>query len=322
MAVRIGFVGAGGIANHHMRTLAEIDAAEMVAFCDVAEEKAREAATTYGGKAYGHHEDMYDGADLDAVFICLPPFAHQEQELAAIERGLPIFVEKPVATSLHKARRIAAAIADKKLVSAVGYHWRYMDTTDRAVECLGDEPVGYALGAWMGGMPGVSWWRVLAQSGGQMVEQTTHIFDLARYLLGEVTDVHAMARSGLMQEVENYDVHDASITNLRFQSGAVASITSACMLSAGGHIGLDLYQRSQVVRLDLGSLTVDRPDGREVVELGNDPTRAEDCAFLEAVQCGDAEGVRCDYGEAVRTLELTLAATRSAWGGRVLSLQD
>ena len=322
MAVKIGFVGSGGIASHHMRTLAGIEAAEMVAFCDVIEEKARDAATTYGGKAYGRCEDMYDREDLDAVFICLPPFAHGQQELAAIERGLPIFVEKPVATSLHKARRIAAAIAEKKLVSAVGYHWRYMDTTERAIEHLGDEPVGFATGAWMGGMPGVSWWRVRAESGGQMVEQTTHIFDLARYLLGEVTDVHAMARSGLMQEVENYDVDDASVTNLRFRSGAVASITSACMLAAGGHIGLDLYQCNQVLRLDHGSLTIDRAGGREVVELGNDPTRAEDCAFLEAVQSGDGEGIRCDYAEAVRTLELTLAATRSACGGRVLSLQD
>ncbi len=322
MTVKIGFVGGGGIANHHMRALAEIDAAEMVAFCDVVEEKARTAAEIYNGKAYGNYEDMYDGENLDAVFICLPPFAHGQQELAAIDRGLPIFVEKPVATSLQTARRIAAAIADKNLVSAVGYHWRYMDITERAVECLGDEPVGFAVGAWMGGMPGVSWWRVLAESGGQIVEQTTHIFDLARYLLGEVTDVHAMARSGLMQEVENYDVHDASITNLRFQSGAVASITSACILAAGGHIGLDLYQRSQVLRLDHGSLTIDRPGGREVVELGNDPTRAEDCAFLEAVQSGDGGGIRCDYAGAVKTLELTLAATRSAYGGRVLALQD
>ena len=51
MTVKIGFVGAGGIANHHMRTLAAIDAADLAAFCDVVEEKAREAAAIYGGKA-------------------------------------------------------------------------------------------------------------------------------------------------------------------------------------------------------------------------------------------------------------------------------
>ena len=135
---------------------------------------------------------------------------------------------------------------------------------------------------------------------------------MARYLLGEVESVHAMARTGLMADVPNYDVHDASITNLRFQSGAVASITSACMLAVGGHVGLDLYQKHQVLRLASDALIIDRPSGRAVVELGNNPTQAEDRAFLQAVQTGDAAGIRCDYAEAVKTLAVTLAATQSA----------
>ena len=232
----------------------------------------------------------------------------------------PFSWKNPFRTSLEQARAVEAALRSQNLISAVGYHWRYMDTTAKAIEHLGDEPVGFALGAWTGGMPGVSWWRVLAESGGQIVEQTTHIFDLARYLLGEVESVHAMARTGLMDDVPNYDVHDATVTNLRFHSGAVASITSACMLSTGGHVGLDLYQKNQVLRLASGALTIDRPSGREVVEQGNNPTQAEDRAFLQAVQTGDPTGIRCDYAEAVKTLAVTLAATQSAVEGRVVSL--
>ena len=320
MTVKIGFVGTGGIANHHMRTLSEIPTAAMVAFCDVVEEKAVTAATTYGGKAYTCYEEMYDSEALDAVYICLPPFAHDRQELAAIERDLPIFVEKPVATTMAKAREIESALAAKNLISGVGYHWRYMDTTEKAIALIGDQPVGFALGAWMGGMPGVSWWRVMAESGGQMVEQTTHIFDLARYLLGDVAEVHAMGRTGLMEDVENYAVHDASVTNLRFKSGAVASITSACMLSAGHHVGLELFLKDQALRIVGQHLTIETPDGTEVVELGNNPTRAEDQTFLQAVQSGDASAIRCDYAEAVKSLELTIAATQSAQEGRLIAL--
>ena len=320
MTVKIGFVGTGGIANHHMRTLSEIPTAAMVAFCDVVEEKAVTAATTYGGKAYTCYEEMYDSEALDAVYICLPPFAHDRQELAAIERDLPIFVEKPVATTMAKAREIESALAAKNLISGVGYHWRYMDTTEKAIALIGDQPVGFALGAWMGGMPGVSWWRVMAESGGQIVEQTTHIFDLARYLLGDVAEVHAMGRTGLMEDVENYDVHDASVTNLRFKSGAVASITSACMLSAGHHVGLELFLKDQALRIVGQHLTIATPDGTEVVELGNNPTRAEDQTFLQAVQSGDASAIRCDYAEAVKSLELTIAATQSAQEGRLIAL--
>ncbi len=320
MTVKIGFVGTGGIANHHMRTLSEIPTAAMVAFCDVVEEKAVTAATTYGGKAYTCYEEMYDSEALDAVYICLPPFAHDRQELAAIERDLPIFVEKPVATTIAKAREIESALAAKNLISGVGYHWRYMDTTEKAIALIGDQPVGFALGAWMGGMPGVSWWRMMAESGGQMVEQTTHIFDLARYLLGDVAEVHAMGRTGLMEDVENYDVHDASVTNLRFKSGAVASITSACMLSAGHHVGLELFLKDQALRIVGQHLTIATPDGTEVVELGNNPTHAEDQTFLQAVQSGDASAIRCDYAEAVKSLELTIAATQSAQEGRLIAL--
>ena len=323
MAVRIGFVGTGGIANHHMRSIAQIDNATMVAFCDVVPEKATAAAAEHGGEAYQNSEEMYDKAQLDAVYICVPPFAHGPQELAAIERGLPIFVEKPVATTASKAEEILTAIQAKNLLSAVGYHWRYMDTTDRARELLGDQPIGFALGAWAGGMPGVSWWRVMQESGGQIVEQTTHIFDLVRYLLGEVTAVHGFARTGLMQDVENYSVHDARVTKLTLASGAIASITSACMLSAGqqvGLVGLDLYLKNQVLRLNGSNLIIEREDGQETIELGNNATLAEDSAFINAVATGDGSAIRCDYAEAVQSLKVTLAATQSCEEGKVIEL--
>jgi len=320
MSIKIGFVGTGGIANHHMRTIAQIDEGEMVAFCDVVAEKALAASSTYGGKAYTNHLDMYDSEDLDAVYVCLPPFAHEQQEIEAVQRGLSIFVEKPVATTAEKADEVLAAVREADVLSAVGYHWRYMDTVASARERIGDQPIGFALGSWMGGMPGVYWWRVFAESGGQMVEQTTHIFDLARYLMGEVKSVHAFTRTGLMQEVERYDVHDASVTNLVFASGTIASITSACMLSAGGGVGLDFYLQDQVLRLDGRSLTVEKPGGKEILNLGNNPTLDEDTAFIQAVKSGEGAAIRSDYADAVQTLKLTLAATRSALEGGVVEL--
>lgn len=320
MPVRLGFIGTGGIAGHHLRTLAQLPEAKLAAFSDAVPSKAQAAATTYGGKAYDTYLQMLDSEKLDAVFICIPPFAHGEPELAAIQRGLPIFVEKPVSTTAAGAEDILAAIQGRGLVSAVGYHWRYMDLAAKTRERLNGQRVGFALGSWTGGMPGVPWWRVMEQSGGQIVEQTTHIFDLARYLLGEVRTVHAAARTGLMEGVENYSVHDASITNLTFANGTIASITSACMLATGGQVGLDLYLKDQVLRLDHRNLSVERATGKEVFYLANNPTLDEDAAFLRAVQSGDTSGIRCPYAEAVQTLRLTLAATQSATEGRVITL--
>ncbi len=318
MAVKIGFVGTGGIAGMHMRQLAQVEGAQMVAFCDAVKEKSQTMAKTHGGRAYTDYRKMYDKEDLDAVYVCVPPFAHGEQEVLAAERGLALFVEKPIATTVARAEEILAALTQRKVINAVGYHWRYMDAAERSRKLIGKQPVGFALGSWVGGMPGVAWWRVLAQSGGQMVEQTTHIFDLARYLLGEVVEVHALGRTGLMSAVPNYDVHDASVTNLRFRSGAVASITSSCTVSAGGKVGLDIYIKEKVLRISSNALEVVERGHTEMFQGPWDPYQKEDRTFVEAVASGDGSKIRSSYGDALKTLKVTLAANRSiAEGGPV-----
>ena len=126
---------------------------------------------------------MFDKEDLDAGYICTPPFAHGDQELAACERQIPIFVEKPIATQMETADQINRAIQENGIIASVGYPWRYQDNADHARSVSAGQKIVGALGYWMGGMPGVAWWRVREQSGGQHVEQTTHIFDLCRYLV-------------------------------------------------------------------------------------------------------------------------------------------
>ena len=291
----------------------------MVAFCDVDPGRARSAAATHGGRDYASFAQMYDSEDLDGVYICVPPFAHGDPELEAVRRGLALFVEKPVAATAEQAEEILEAVQSAGTVTSVGYHWRYMDTVERARQLIGTGAVGFAVGAWAGGIPGVPWWRRMEESGGQMVEQTTHIFDLARYLLGEVSRVHAFARTGVMADVADYSVHDASVTNLLFESGVIASITSACMLSAGAHVGLDVFLRDRVLRLTSVGLTVVGEE-EEVVSLGNTPTACEDQAFVEAMASGDVSGIRSDYADTVKTLKLTLGATRSAVEGQPVDL--
>ena len=316
MAVRIGFVGTGGIAGAHMRSLARVADVQMVGFCDSVPEKGRSAARTYGGKAYTDYRKMYDREDLDAVYVCVPPFAHGDLEIQALERGLALFVEKPIATAVEHAQEIQSAILKHGVIHAVGYHWRYMDAAERAKRLVSRGSVGFALGSWVGGMPGVPWWRVMAQSGGQIVEQTTHIYDLARYLMGEVVEVHAIARKGLLSNVPNYDIHDASVTNLLFKSGAVASIASSCLAPTGGKVGLDVYLNGKVLRVSNNALEVVEGGRSEKFQGAGDPYLKEDETFVEAVARKDGSKIRSTYADALKTLKVTLAANQSiAEGG-------
>ncbi|HIE51884.1 MAG TPA: Gfo/Idh/MocA family oxidoreductase [Armatimonadetes bacterium] len=321
MPVRIGFIGTGGIARAHQRCLSQIAAVQMVAFCDVVEERARKAAEEHGGRAYTDFHRMLETEELDAVYICLPPFAHGQPELAAVEQGLALFIEKPVAIDLETACQIQEAIEQTGVICSVGYHWRYFDTTDRARELLADRTIAMTLGYWMGGMPGVPWWRVLAQSGGQMVEQTTHIVDLGRYLAGEVTEVYAAYATRRLHEVPNFEVSDVGVATLKYRSGAVGMVSNTCSLNGIGYtVGLHVVADGFVVEINGGRLRVIRKGDGEEKEPQENPKLREDRVFVEAIQKGDPSAIRSSYADAVKTLAVTLAANESAQTGRPVTL--
>ena len=92
MAIKIGFIGVGGIAGSHLGNLSQIEEARVVALCDVVKEKAEEAAKKYQAISYTNYKEMLDKEGLDAVFICVPPFAHGDIEIDVAKKGIPFFV--------------------------------------------------------------------------------------------------------------------------------------------------------------------------------------------------------------------------------------
>lgn len=323
MTVKVGAIGSGGMAGGHFQNLDGFDDVEFAAFCDISEERAVDRCNEYGGNPYTNYKQMLDNEVLDAVYICTPPFAHGKQELAVCQRQIPIFVEKPIATCMDVARTINQAIQDYDIISSVGYHWRYQGNVDHAKSALADQKVVGALGYWMGGMPDVAWWRVREQSGGQHVEQTTHIFDLCRYLVNsEVVAVYGLAAQGSMTDIPDYDVDDMSVVNISFANGVVANITSACMLKDWGRVKLELFSNGLVVDISGGSVNINR-DG-QIEEFTNkiNGYAHEDRVFIDAVKNGDTSKIRAPYNDALKTLELTLAASQSFETGQIVNLDS
>jgi len=317
MSLKVGFIGCGGIGGHHMRLLAKMDDVQMVAFSDTDEERAKNAAKNYGGEAFKDYKAMLKKVELDAVFVCTPPFAHGPQEKAVIEAGLPFFVEKPVALSLKVTAPIIEGVHKKNLITAVGYQDRYLDIIDQLKSFLQGRKVGMIMGYWMGGMPGVYWWRQKKLSGGQAVEQTTHIFDASRNLFGEVVKVYASAQTGLMKEVPNYDIEDATAVNVEFESGLMGVIFSACFLSTNGRCGMDGWGRDFAFEYkERGSLKLFEPGRIVETQVKNDYAFLCDRTFIEAVATGDRSKIRSDYLDAVRSLSISLAANKSVATGK------
>lgn len=323
MAVRVGFIGTGGIAGAHRKSLAQIPNAEMVAFCDKDETRANAAAEEHGGKPYSDYTAMLSDANLDAVYICLPPCFHGEFEDAVIEAGLPFFIEKPLDVDLARAKSTLAKIEAKGLLTGAGYHWRHYDSIDWLQAAMGDNPIGLALGYWLGGTPGVWWWRKWETSGGQMVEQCTHITDLARYLLGEVKSVYCQYHTYRMDQLmEGFTVADAGTATLTFESGAVCCISTTCALQGVGQVGLDVHFGGRIAEIRGGAVTVKGGGGEPLTNKNLiNPTVREDTFFINAVDgIGDPALIRSPYADALQTLAVTLAMNDSAASGKVINL--
>lgn len=249
--VRIGFVGTGGWSRKHAEILSGFESVTIQAFCGTELDKASRLASRWSGAVpYADIEQMADREKLDAVYICVPPFAHGKIEQALIDRGIPFFVEKPLGINRELPLNLLEQIEKKNLITSVGYHWRYMDSVIKAKELLADRHIGVVNGFWMGSMPRVKWWGSQSTSGGQFVEQTTHITDLLRNVCGEASEVFAVYNHTFMNEVvERTDVADGGTVIVKLKTGTVAQISNTCLLPFGYKEGLDVYTDAGVLEI-------------------------------------------------------------------------
>lgn len=322
MTLKLGFIGSGGIAQHHVKNLVQMEGVALSAFYDVDIQRAQKSASEHSGaKAFSNLDEMLDGSDLDGVYVCVPPMAHGDAENKLVERGIPFLVEKPLGIDNEVPIAIGERIKAKKLITSVGYHWRYNESASLAKQLLAESKPGMALGYWMGGMPMVPWWRVQASSGGQFVEQTTHIVDLLRYLCGEVREVYAAYALQVMGEkVEGTDVPDVGTVTLKLENGMVATISNTCLLPVGHHVGLDIYTNNGVLELRSDALKEITSAGSQTHANVANPYYVEDEAFLHALRTGDTSRILSDYEDSLKTHKITIAANDSALSGKPIIL--
>lgn len=305
MTLRVGVIGAGGMGSIHLDTLADREDVDMTAVCTHDRIKAETVADTHGAAGYTDHEELFASHDLDAVFVCVPPFAHGSPEHAAAEYGVDMFVEKPIALDSQTAREVHEAVADAGILTQVGYMLRYAEITEHARNLIGDRDTALIDGHWRGEVPGPSWWRERALSGGQVVEQSTHVYDLLRYLGGEIDRVVA---EGGRRLVEALDFPDSTTAVLRHENGTVSQVASTATSPEHG-VGVTAVGDGFALDLAFTSNTLSGRLEDDVIrhEGSGDAYAREVDAFLEAVSTGNEDLLRSPYADARQTLEVTLA---------------
>nr|MDT0657457.1 Gfo/Idh/MocA family oxidoreductase [Micromonospora sp. DSM 115978] len=319
-ACRIALVGAGNVAQRHARVLSGFDDVTLIGVADPDRAAAEKLTEAHGGRPYADVDGLL-AAGPDAVYVCLPPFAHGPVEEQVIAAGLPMFVEKPVAADLPTAERIGTLVARRGLLTAVGHHWRYLGAVEQAAKLLADRPPRLVVGAWLDKIPPVSWWTRRDGSGGPLVEQASHLLDLTRVLVGEAVEVTAYG-DGSPPGVPAADIDAATAATLRFAGGAVGTLTATCVLTWKERAGLEILADGLALRLTEEGLTVRDGDGERAYPADPDGARvAVDRAFVDAVR-GIGDDVRVPYREALATHRLACALTRSAGTGRPVQLDS
>ncbi len=315
--LRVGLAGAGGVGARHAVTIGGLQGVRLVGVTDVDAVRARALADQHGAEVFPDLDSLLTGGRLDAIWLCLPPFAHGEPERAVLEAGLPFFVEKPLAADLATAEGIAASVADRGIVTATGYHWRAMPGVERAAEILADHPVRLAHASWWDKVPPVSWWLRRDGSGGQVVEQATHLVDLLRHLVGEPVWVAAHAAADPGRDPALVDTATAAM--LRFDTGAVGTLSSTCLLRWKQGASLVLIGNGVVVEVGEAA-TIIRHDGHEEIVADTVSKVRVDAEFCAAVRSGDPGAVRVPYAEALRTHRVGEALDRSVRTGTAVEL--
>jgi predicted dehydrogenase len=306
MTVDVGVVGTGSMAEVHVDNLESVDA-RLVAACSRSDESARALADSHGAVVYSTAETMFREAALDAVLVTVPPHAHDGQELLAAEHGVDLFVEKPLALSAASAREVRDAVEEHDLVTQVGHQFRYADVVEQAHGLLADRTVAQIEGRWIDAVSPLRWWTRKAESGGQLVEQSTHVFDLVRHFGGDVADLAGFG--GQRVVTDEIDFADSSVVAMCHESGVVSQVASTSA-SPEKDVSLELVAEGCRLELDLVSHTLTGTvDGEPVHVEGDDRSYEKElAAFVEAVKTGDPSLPRSPYADALATFELTMAA--------------
>jgi predicted dehydrogenase len=328
--VRFGLIGTGTWGKVHADTYTEYPRARLVALCDLNEDRARQTATQYGVEhVYTDYREMLSQADIDAVAVVTPDFAHREIIEEAARAGKHIIVEKPLATTSEDLDKIAEAITRAGVKFMVDFHCRWCPPLVVARNDIQQGLLGEPVSAYLRlNNPLSVPLKMLSWSGESSILWFlgSHAIDTLRYLFqDEVVRVYSASRSGVLR-ARGVDVPDIYQTILEFGNGAIATLENhwimpdsspqlndfkVNILGSKGMFNMDLTH-NQLIERYLANVS-DRPDvldgplihGKHIGFVHESIRH-----FVDCVADGTTPGVTLQDG--VRVSKVILAIMQSA----------
>src|SRR5678815_2879330 len=219
--IRIGIMGAGYIAGVHASVLARDERVELTAVYDVDGQSAVRLATAHNCTAVATTLELLERCD--AVYITTPNTQHVSLAIASIETDKHVFCEKPLATNVADAERVFKQASESRGVFQVGHNRRFAPVYATLKRMLAETHRPHSAHVKMnrGELLKPEWTGNPAVTGGFLYETPIHIFDMMRFLFGEVESLHALGSTHEYKEIDDFSIL------MKFSSGLHATVATA-----------------------------------------------------------------------------------------------
>ncbi len=218
---KFAIIGAGAISQGYGQAFQTCDQCEVVGVADVRKQAADSLGEVLGCPGFESHQKLAEATEPEAVLVCTPPSTHPEICLDFIERGVHVLCEKPFAITSEEAGRVIDAAKKNDVLITMASKFRYVDDVIHTKQIVDSGILGEivlfenAFTAWVdmsdrwNAKPEIS-------GGGVLIDNGTHSFDIARYLLGPLGEVHVMEgkRSQGLGVEETVRIHIRSATGV------------------------------------------------------------------------------------------------------------
>lgn len=320
--LRAGILGCGDFANRHAQIALNLPhEISLVAFSDLHEEKAQAFREKYapGAAVFTDYHAMFDQANLDLAIICLPPYGHSDEVKIAAEHGVHFLIEKPIALTSEKAWEMVEIAEASPIKTQVGFMFRFGEAIEqfKSLQANGQTgKIGLMSARYFCNALHASWWRMQDKSGGQLVEQVIHMFDLLRYLMGDPVTVYSRQANLFHKDVPDYTIEDFSATVVGFPNGGMGVIYATNNAIPGKWIN-DYRVVAHKLTADFQNANqatfypTTAPDLQPTkIDSTRDFRREQMLDLLNAIRTNGQ--TRTPIREGAKSLDLVLAASRAA----------
>jgi predicted dehydrogenase len=319
--LKVAVVGAGGIANAYLNVIASgVTDLEVAAIVEPHAGRAGAASANLGVPTFRDIHELVDARaslGIDGLLVCTPPISHVPVSSAALDAGLAVLCEKPLALNrpgLHMMLD-AASRADRLVMMAAKY--RYVTDVQRTKELIDAGELGEIVlfrNAFTSHLDMADRWNSRAEvaGGGVVIDRGTHSVDIARYLLGPIRHVVATET----RRIQPIGVEDTAQILIRTDSGVTGTIDLSWSLGTGSQWYVTIDGTRGSVRLGWDCAEINRGDGW--IRFGEGYDRADAFArqlndFADAVRYGTKPTISTE--DAIASVAVIDAAYRSMQTG-------